>query len=152
MIDLRVTGEKDLAAVQADLLREAAALKRNVVHAAEKGLSGLKPRIVEVAPAYLPDRYAPQFSGDVRIQKFVHLAVVPSVRIRVYAHGVRGSRDVRSVNAGKIRHPLFGNRNFWFETRARRGVVTTTFRRMRPDIVKEINDELGDVAQRVARG
>lgn len=151
MITLRVSGEADLREVQLQLLREAMALDRNCVQAAEKGMAGFGPHIVEAAPTYLPDRYAPVFAGDIRVQTFVHLAVMPSVRVRVYAHGVRGSRDVRAVNAGRVRHPLFANRNHWYETRARRGVITTEFRRMRPELVEAINEELENVAQRVAK-
>lgn len=138
--------------LQLDLLREAKNLNRNVVEAADEGLKGFLPKVAEVAPTYLPDRYAPLFTSDLKVQKFVHLVAAPSIRIRVYAHGVRGVRDVRSINAGHVRHPLFGNRDHWFSTRAKRGVVTTTFRRMRPEIVRAIDDELANVTRRVANG
>lgn len=150
MISSKVKGDAELRAVQLQLLQEAQALSHNVVQAAEKGLAGFAPRIASVAPEYLPDRYAPVFAGDIKVQTFVHLAVAPSVRIRVSAHGVRGSRDVRAVNAGRVRHPLFGNRNHWYDTRARPGVVVKTFRKMRPEIVDSINEELADAARRVA--
>lgn len=62
-----------------------------------------------------------------------------TVRIRMQ----RGKHDFKSLDAGRIRHPLFGNRKKWFEQNIPSGFFTKQTERLaselRHDVAEAIN-------------
>jgi hypothetical protein len=51
--------------------------------------------------------------------------------------------DVNSLNRGRLRHPLFGNRNHWYDIRIRPGFINVaadqTFKDVRREVLKAID-------------
>jgi hypothetical protein len=60
-------------------------------------------------------------------------------------------REVRQLEAGNLRHPLFGNRGWWYRQRVRRGFASVPLRAIRPHIVKRIEAELRAIARDVEK-
>ena len=67
-------------------------------------------------------------------------------------NGGKFGREVKNLEAGALRHPLFGNRGFWYRQRVRRGFASVPLRAVRPHIVRRIDAELADIKRDVERG
>lgn len=123
-------------------------LKLELSRAQRQAFAPLLPAIKAEA-ATLPSGYAPTMARTVRL----------SVRRRgltttaeVYARGRRKERDVRSVDAGELRHPLYGNRDHWFVTRVRSGFVDRPVKNLGERIATESLDALERVGNEIVRG
>ncbi len=55
--------------------------------------------------------------------------------------------DLRSLDAGRLRHPLYGNRRHWYTQRVRAGFWTKTMRKE----AKTVRKAMLAVADEVAR-
>lgn len=149
MIRGRVTGAAELRYVARLVERQrVAGLKQELARAQRRAFAPLLPAIKAEA-ATLPSGYAPTMARTVKL----------SVRRRglettaeVYARGRRSERDVRSIDAGRLRHPLFGNRGHWYTTRVRPGFVDRPVNRLGERIASESLDALERVANEIARG
>jgi hypothetical protein len=70
--------------------------------------------------------------------------------VRIVVAGVRG-RAARSTNRGKIRHPVFGNRDVWRDQKVPKGWFDDTMRAAAPAIRKDVEAALARVVQDIAR-
>lgn len=146
---IRMKGAAELRYVATLVERQrVAGLKKELSRAQRQAFAPLLPAIKAEAVT-LPSGYAPTMARTVKL----------SVRRRglsttaeVYARGRRKERDVRSVDAGQLRHPLFGNRNHWFVTRVRSGFVDRPVKDLGRRIATESLDALERVANEIARG
>lgn len=68
-----------------------------------------------------------------------------TVRVSIKAKGVQGSMDVKSMNLGRVRHPVFGNRSVWYTQQIRPNWFTAPVENGLPSIrgsVKLACDEI----------
>jgi hypothetical protein len=146
----RVTGAAELRYV-ARLVEQqrVAELKKELSKAQRQAFSPLQPAIKTSAAATLPSGYAPVMARAVKV----------SVRRRgltttaeVYARGRRSDRDVPTVDAGRLRHPLFGNRKSWHTTRVRSGFVDRPVKELGERIATESLDALERIGNEITRG
>jgi hypothetical protein len=145
----RVTGAAELRYVARLVERQrVAGLKKELAAAQRRAFAPLLPAIRAEA-ATLPSGYAPTMARTVRL----------SVRRRglettaeVYARGRRRERDVRSIDAGRLRHPLFGNRGNWYTTRVRPGFVDRPVKNLGERIATESLDALERIGREITRG
>jgi len=142
----------DLRVCAAQLRREADGLQRRIVDGANDAVSPLARVIAVNTPAYLPIGYATVMAKSIRVQTSTSLVTNPGVRARVFAVGRREGRDVTRIDAGILRHPLYGNRLHWYAQKVTRGFVKKPFGRLRPGIVSNLNGVLEDVRARIERG
>jgi hypothetical protein len=64
---------------------------------------------------YLPRRYAFELAKSLKVKARRRAGRDPSVRLVGQAKTPRGKeRDLRSLNRGRLRHPLYGNRGYWY--------------------------------------
>lgn len=71
----------------------------------------------------------------------------PGVRIRA-----RGKRDIRSLNRGVFRHPVFGSRRWVTQTKGvAPGFLDESFQDGAPDVRDEVLRAIADIAQRLYR-
>lgn len=63
--------------------------------------------------------------------------------------GERGLSDLRSLNNGRIRHPLFGNRDRWYLQELSGHFVDRALREMSDTIREEFLQAVDDVARRL---
>jgi hypothetical protein len=155
VITLTVTGGTELDATAARLRREAIRLQRRVSQATGRAVDrGYRPALVGSVPGFMPSGYAPALMANLKVATTVRFTgAFPGVTARVSAPtgGPKG-RDVTALEAGTLRHPLFGNKGHWYRQRVRRGFASVPLRAVKPLIVREIDRELAEIARDVERG
>lgn len=148
---LRVTGGPEFTRLAADLRREKAASRRAILQAIERGALVLRKTIPASAAAKLPGDYGPTIGRAVRLSPSVQLGR-GTVVIRVHAMGRGEQRDVNAVDMGTLRHPLYGNRGHWFDTRVPPGFVSQPFEAARGPITDEVDEVLNGIVDRIEKG
>lgn len=108
-------------------LRKAAArdLTKELRKGQREAFKPLEAEIKAEAAATLPKRggYAATMARAVKVTVTARVTGGGVLTARIFARGKGEERDVRAVNAGVLRAPLFGRRRHWFRHRVRRGFV-----------------------------
>lgn len=139
----------------AGLLRKAAA--RDLTRELRKGQrAAFKPLQAEIraeAAATLPKRgqYAATMAKAVKVTVTTGVGR-NALTARVFARGKVENRDVVAVNAGRLRHPVFGHRKHWSLTRVRPGFVDRPVNKLADQVLKESADAAQRVLDNIARG
>jgi hypothetical protein len=128
-----------------ELVREVTKAMRDAVDPVQDEIrAGLKPR--------LPDRYAKELDEDVRLGVNVRtnerdpgVAITGQARVK--------ARKLRNLDAGRLTHPLFGDREHWYtQEGAEKGVEPGWFtgpaEAAGPRVRTEIERALEDVSNR----
>lgn len=151
-VDLTVTGGRELDAAADRLAREARRFQRRVSQATRDAVQrSYRPVLVGMTPQFVPNRYAGVLGPDLRVATTVSLSA-GRVTARVSAPtGGKFGREVRQLEAGNLRHPLFGNRGWWYRQRVRRGFASVPLRAIRPQIIKQIDAELAAIKRDVEK-
>lgn len=149
-MDVRITGGAELARVAARL-REAGevGLRRKLKRAATDSVTPLKRAVVAGLPGYLPNRYAGVMAGALR---FRTTNESEGVRVAVTAKGRRKQRAVPAINAGVLRHPVYGNRKRWVAQPVKHGFVTEPIKHGRSKVERRISHAMEEVAEKIAHG
>lgn len=163
-VDLTVRGGAKLDATAARLAREARRFQRRISGATKDAVQNTyRPVLIGMVPQFMPGGYAPELARDLRTAVTVGLGS-GRVSVRVSAPtGGKFGREVRRLEMGSLRHPLFGNRgtyksrtgeikSAWFSQRVRRGFASVPLRATRPHIVRRIDSELAAIKRDVERG
>lgn len=136
---LRRVGDQGLGRIMAKQLRQATEPLRREIRA-------------EV-PKAMPSGYAPVLSKSLRFRQTIQSTRTTSrVVFRVHGAGQRERRDVPTLNRGRLRHPLYGDRGYWVDQRVRRGFVDRPIDRLGPEIRRQMNAVVDWVADEIARG
>jgi hypothetical protein len=134
-LDFKVTGAGQLADLakrcrqvgDKDITRE---LYRGLNRATKPPRDAVK-RNLEL---YLPDNYAAQLRRRLRMSTRRRTGRNPGLSV---AASTKVSRlDV--LDRGRLRHPLFRNRRFWFEQPVKAGFFTDPMRRSEPQVTPEL--------------
>jgi hypothetical protein len=136
---LRRAGETELVREVTRAMRDA------VVPVQDEIRAGLKPR--------LPDRYAETLDADLRLGVNVRTAGSdPGVSVTGTTRSGK-SRSLRKLDAGLLRHPVYGNREVWRdqeEPSVQPGWFTGPAEAAGPRVRDGIEKALEDVANRAA--
>jgi hypothetical protein len=154
MIDFQVRGAAELRAAARQLRIEQKALRAGAVKAIERGVRKLRVTI-PAAAGQLPSGYATVMAADVRVSTSVRLSGRdPVVGVKVWAPGKGGGthRDVEAIDAGVLRHPLFGDRGRWYAQVVRPSFASEPFQDAKPAILDELENDWNDMVSRVERG
>lgn len=134
---------------EAALLAEARRFQRRVSAAAGRGVDrAFMPALKASAEKFMPSGYGPTLAADLKLKTIVKFAGSrPGVAVEISGPtgGSKGGRDIRALEGGVLRHPLFGNKRHWYRTAVPRGFATTAMRASRPEIVHEIDEEVDAV-------
>ncbi len=140
--------------VIAGRLRKAAArdLTYELRKAQRKAFQPLQKEIKAEALTTLPKRG----NYNVIMSKAVKVTVTTGVgrtalNARVFAKGKTEERDVRQVNAGVLRHPVFGHRKNWKTTRVRAGFVDRPVKALSDRVLRECADAAQKLNESIAR-
>jgi hypothetical protein len=159
----QVSGQKDLYRL-AHNLHEAGQknLKRQLDKASRQAGNEIAREVQQHTKDYIPANFEHRF--DTAFVAEVEVRLVASRRITVvfYARGKTVRRDIRAINAGRLRHPVFGrNRrlkngtlqaNPWVMQTIRPGLVDEPARRAMPKARKQIEDAIDRVSQQIGKG
>ena len=153
-MSVRVTGSVQLHQIM-ERLKETGneGLGKGMAAGLRLAASQLKPAVLAEVPKAMPPGYAPVLSRSLQfrttVRDFKHVA---RVTWRVYGDGRREKRDVPSLNRGTLRHPLFGNRQWWVDQRVRRGFVDRPADRLGPEVRRQMQMVIDQVADKITRG
>lgn len=81
--------------------------------------SSVKPLSEDVkkrTPEYFPRRYAAELAKTLKVRVRRRAGRDPSIRLMGQSKTKLGKeRDLASLNRGRLRHPLYGNRSYWYD-------------------------------------
>ena len=129
--DLKAAGEKDLAKELNAGLRGA--------------MEPSKTRMQASARTNLPSRGG--FNRKVAAARF-NIRVSTSRGIRLVASH---RYQLKLIDQGGVRHPLFGDRGHWYLTRFAPGVFTNPFEEMAPQLRDQLNSATQNMANKIGR-
>lgn len=128
---------------ETELVRElTAAMRRAAAPVPDQIRAGLRP--------HLPDRYAATLDAGVRLGVSVRTSDRdPGVSVTAQALGGKG-RKLRRLDAGLLTHPVYGNREVWRTQAVEPGWFTGPAQDATPQVRREIERALEDVAAAAA--
>lgn len=148
--DIRITGSSQLSTLGLRL-KEAGAgkVRRELLAAIRAGAQPALPDIRSSARANLPR--AGGLGEQVADQPF-------SVRTSLAASGGRvsirgtGMKELRDINAGRVRHPVWGNRDVWKQQEVPEGFFSEPIEKKAPSIREQIAIAMTNIARQIGRG
>jgi hypothetical protein len=148
--DFKVEGTKQLTTL-ARRLKEAGdgQLRRELLAGIRKSGRKILPDIPQSAYRTLPRRGG--LADRVARQKFALRTSLSgsSASVRI---GATGMKELRDINRGRLRHPLFGNRDHWYQQQIEPGFFDEPIERRAPDVRREIQQVMNDVARKITKG
>jgi hypothetical protein len=147
-VDIEVRGTAELRAA-ARALREA---ERQLKARMDRGLRRIGREFqkdIRTAAGRLPSGYAPVMAAAVKVSTSLRSG---GVSLRVYAPGKSEQRDVRSIDEGRLRHPVFGHRDRWVAQRVRPGFVGDPTRQLAEHIQDDIEAAVDEAVATATRG
>lgn len=135
-IDVRIEGAERLAIVAGAIQRQVPELRKDLLRGLRAAAKPTVKDIKETARVTLPKRGG---LNDWVAKSSIGLRTRTSGEnsgIRI--EGRKTGHDVKSLDAGRLRHPLFGNRKRWFQQDIRPGFFSQTITRHDEEIRTEI--------------
>lgn len=152
-LEVRVTGGRDLFAVSRALRNIGdKGLGKQMGKALQDASKELRPAIKKSAAQLMPHSggYAVVLSKSLRFRQNVQTSrTTARIVFKVHADGRKERRDIPSLNRGRLRKPLYGNRNYWYSQRVRPGFVDRPVDRLAPDIARRMNAVVDYVADQL---
>jgi len=148
--DITITGVDNLQRLARDLKEIGDKELRKELY---KGINrSTKPMKAKVKNAALADM--PKAGG---LNKFVASARLstttrgggrnPGVTIK----GRKSGHDLRAIDRGKLRHPVFGDREVWVNQKVKPGFFTKTLAAEAPTVRKELIGVIDDIRKQMGR-
>lgn len=135
---LKAAGEKDL--------------RKELYSGITRATKPMRADIKQHSTGYMPSGYGATFQKSLRLTAIKRASAKnPAVQIKAVGKGKTRPRQVGPINGGTLRHPLFGNREFWYTTRIKPGFFTKEAKKGAPQAAKEILKAMNDVAEKVAK-
>lgn len=146
----------NLKAKAAELRLASRRLQMRTVKAADRAVQGsLLPALKVTGVEFMPSGYGPTLVSTMRVDTMVtFVGASPGVDARVSAPtGGKEGRDVAQLERGILRHPDIRDQGKprtdwrWHPQKVRSRFAKTALVSTRPKIVKEIDDELDEIAR-----
>ena len=143
-MELVIKGADDLAKLGAALKKVGdKELKRELLAAIRAAGKPIKAAVQESARANLPS------SGG-----FADLVAASRMSMKTRLGGqkvgvrfeARNRHNIKALDRGRLRHPLFGNKEHWFTQQVEAGWFSTPIQEMSQEIRVEVSDALARVA------
>ncbi len=114
----------------------------------------LKKSVMDDLKSFLPNRYAEELSRDLKVTtqrrtSRTRPGITMVAKARSRSRG--GVRDIASLNRGRLRHPLFGNRGWWYDQPVKPGFFDEPIREDQQMIAGQIEELLDEVAVEITR-
>lgn len=148
--DFTVRGSRELGTL-ARRLKEAGdgKLRSELLRSIRAAAKPAIPDIEASALANLPRRGG--LAARVAAQAFAVRTSLTGTGGRVSLVG-RGMKELRDIDSGRLRHPLFGNRDVWIQQDVKPGFFTDPIEAKAPDIRTGIERAINRVAGEIGRG
>lgn len=135
-LDLRDAGEKDL--------------RKQLFRGLQGATKPARQDVLDAIPEYMPGGYAAVLRKDLKLSASSKGGKDPQVKIK--AKGKRKDRFVGPLDRGRLRHPLFGNRGYWFEQSIEAGFWTDTLTARQDEVRAELERRMAEVVRQLAEG
>jgi hypothetical protein len=160
---VQVTGQRDLYRLAHNLHTAGQkGLKRELDKASRKAGQVIAKEVKDHTKDYIPANFERRWDTSFEADVEVRLIAGRRITVVFYARGKTVRRDIRAINAGRLRHPVFGrNRrlkngtlqaNPWVMQTIRPGLVDEPARRAMPKARKQIEDAIDRVSQQIVKG
>jgi len=127
-------------------------LTREVNKGLNRTVKPLGSRVKASMPSFLPKRYAAELAGSLRVTSRRRTGRDPGVRLVGVAKTRAGrERNLAALDKGNLRHPLYGDREHWFDEKIRAGVWTDPLTDAAPQIRRDLERALDDAADVITR-
>ncbi len=155
-----ITGQVDLAHLQELLHRVPEKLRAELTKGVRTALAPLEAEVKAAEEARMPQRFGPILAGSTKVTKRVTGGDDIKATVKVSAKGISAERDVRRMNLGELRHPVFGRyrmtkhgrvKNPWSVTTVVPGMVDEPMESVRRRAVENAQDARDRVADMLLR-
>jgi hypothetical protein len=136
---LRAIGKKLKALDDKSLQRE---LGRGIGRAAKPAMQAVR----DSTGQYVPNRFAPVLAKSLQMRTS---NVAAGLRITATGKGQAQPRRVAAMNAGQLRHPLFGRRAHWYTQAVTPGFFDKPIEEKAPAFREELERVLDEVAAKI---
>lgn len=153
-VTVRVDGVDQFGAV-ARRLKDAGArdLRRELYRGLNRAVKPMKEAVRSSVGDYMPSGYTPILEANLKLGSSNRAGGRnPGIRITGRAKGRPRPRRVGALEAGVLRHPLFGNRGYWYATSVRPGFFGEPLKRDAPEARVQIKLVLDELAEKIAHG
>lgn len=135
---LRQIGEKDL--------------RRELYAGINRAVKPLTTSVRESTRRYLPDRYADELSRTLQVRTRRRAGRDPGISLAGTAKTSRGKdRNLRALNRGVLRHPLYEDRRYWFNQKVSPGFWDEPLSDGADVVRRELVNVLDDIGRTLAR-
>jgi hypothetical protein len=151
--ELRIEGADKFGKL-AKALRQSGSkeLRTELYRGINRAVKPLTEEVKKETPQFLPRRYAFELSKSLRVKVRRRAGGNPAVYLVANAKTPRGKdRDLASLNRGRLRHPLYGNRGFWYDQKVSPNWWTDPLLEGAEEVRKEIVKSIDDLASRLAK-
>jgi hypothetical protein len=125
-------------------------LRKELLRGINRSLKPVKAKVKEAALRDLPrEGGLNEFVASSKIGSRTRMA---GRNPAVFLTGRKAGHDLRSTDRGRLRHPVFGNREVWVNQQIKPGWWSETLAGEIPAIRHEVVRALDDVARRLADG
>lgn len=147
--DVSVRGAEKLA-ILSRALREVGDkdLQRELYAGLNRAVKPLTAEVKLSTGRYLPARYAVELSRDLKVRSRRRTG---GRNPALYLLGTAKNRDIRSLNRGRLRHPLYGNRRRWYNQPITPGWWSRELAQGAPQVRDELEQTLNDLAEKIVR-
>ena len=152
-VDIRVEGADKFARL-ARALRQIGdkELRRELYAGINRAVKPLTESVKDATRRYLPDAYADELSKTLKVRARRRAGKDPGVSLAGTAKTRAGKdRNLRALNRGQLRHPLYGNREHWFNQKVTPGWWDEPLSDGADEVRQELVNVLDDIGSRLAR-
>lgn len=149
MADFEIRASRDLLALAQRLKEADRPLRNELLRRVRTAGQAAIPDVRKSALETLPRRggLAERVAGQVyRVQASYAGA---GTRVRIAGQGMK---ELDDIDAGRLRHPVWGNRTVWRQQSVKPGFFSETIRRRTPKIRTEIERGMAEVAHMIEKG
>lgn len=113
----------------------------------------LKQAVKKDLKTFLPDKYAEELARDLTVGSRRRTGRSPGISIvgKAKSRSRGGTRDLAALNRGRLRHPLFENRGWWYDQHVKPNFFDDPIFRQRMHIARQAEDLMDEVAVEIAR-
>lgn len=145
VLSAEVSGAERLAALAKRLRGADKEYRKELRIGINRAVKPLKRDVLEQLPLFMPNQYAKVMKKALKVKTVIRTGGMASVRITAYGKGRHKNRDIRALDRGTLRHPLWGNRDWWYAQKVKAGFWSEPLKDGRPRVRAEVMDVIRTV-------
>jgi hypothetical protein len=126
-------------------------LRKELYKGIGRSVRPLSAAVKKGTASYFPRRYALELKKSLRL-KTKKLVRNPGITRAASAKTPRGKdRDLASLNRGRLRHPLYGNRRYWYDQDVSPNWWDEVLAEGADEVRQELVNVLDDIASKIEK-